>query len=112
MPRKKLRYLCHATCNGRTIAGPHPDPNETAEFPVYSPAERQADMVVHIVGLTLGLAGCAGLASLSFAESQDTSAAENTAARVNPRGTAKRTRRSGSTLAQNGHAVSFTETWR
>ena len=21
-------YLCHATCNGRTIAGPHPDPNE------------------------------------------------------------------------------------
>jgi hypothetical protein len=28
MPRKKLRYLCHATCNGRTIAGPHPDPNE------------------------------------------------------------------------------------
>ena len=28
MPRKKLRYLCRATCNGRTIAGPHPDPNE------------------------------------------------------------------------------------
>ena len=28
MPRKLLRYLCHATCNGRTIAGPHPDPNE------------------------------------------------------------------------------------
>ena len=28
MPRKKLRYLCHATNNGRTIAGPHPDPNE------------------------------------------------------------------------------------
>ena len=55
MPRKLLRYLCH----GRRIAGPHP--NETAEFPVYSPAERQADMVVHIVGLALGLAGCAGV---------------------------------------------------
>jgi hypothetical protein len=28
MPRKPLRYLCRATNNGRTIAGPHPDPNE------------------------------------------------------------------------------------
>jgi hemolysin III len=63
MPRKKLRYLCRAIHHGRTIADPHPDPNETAEFPVYSPAERQADTVVHIVGLTLGLAGCAGLAA-------------------------------------------------
>ncbi len=28
MPRKPLRYLGHATHHGRTIAGPHPDPNE------------------------------------------------------------------------------------
>jgi hypothetical protein len=28
MPRKKLRYLCHASHHGRRIAGPHPDPNE------------------------------------------------------------------------------------
>ena len=28
MPRKRLRYLCHASHHGRRIAGPHPDPNE------------------------------------------------------------------------------------
>jgi hypothetical protein len=28
MPRKLLRYLCHASHHGRRIAGPHPDPNE------------------------------------------------------------------------------------
>ncbi len=28
MPRKPLHFLCHATHHGRTIAGPHPDPNE------------------------------------------------------------------------------------
>ena len=28
MPRKLLRYLCHANHHGRRIAGPHPDPNE------------------------------------------------------------------------------------
>ncbi len=28
MPRKKLRYLCHASHHGRRIAGPHQDPNE------------------------------------------------------------------------------------
>jgi hypothetical protein len=29
MPRKPLRFLCHASHHGRTIAGPHHDPNET-----------------------------------------------------------------------------------
>jgi hypothetical protein len=28
MPRKPLRYLCHATHHGRAIVDPHPDPNE------------------------------------------------------------------------------------
>jgi hypothetical protein len=28
MPRKRLRYLCHASHHGRRIAGPPPDPNE------------------------------------------------------------------------------------
>jgi hypothetical protein len=28
MPRKRLRYLCHASHHGRRIAGPHQDPNE------------------------------------------------------------------------------------
>ena len=28
MPRKLLRYLCHATHHGRMIAGPRPDLNE------------------------------------------------------------------------------------
>ena len=28
MPRKPLRYLCHATHHGRMIVDPHPDPNE------------------------------------------------------------------------------------
>jgi len=42
MPRKKLRYLCRATHHGRTIAGPHPDPNEV---------ERQDDgQVLHMGG--------------------------------------------------------------
>ncbi len=28
MPRRPLRFLCYASHHGRTIAGPHPDPNE------------------------------------------------------------------------------------
>jgi hypothetical protein len=28
MPRRPLRFLCHASHHGRMIAGPHPDPNE------------------------------------------------------------------------------------
>lgn len=28
MPRKPLRYLCHASHHGCTIAGPDPNPNE------------------------------------------------------------------------------------
>jgi hemolysin III len=34
-----------------------------AEFPLYAPAERRADAVVHALGLALGLAGCALLAA-------------------------------------------------
>ena len=55
----------------RTIEGSGSDrpavgarlPRDAAEFPVYSRAERRADAAVHVVGLALGLAGCAGLAA-------------------------------------------------
>ena len=38
--------------------GPPPE----SEFPRYSPAEQRADAAIHAIGLTLGLAGCVGLA--------------------------------------------------
>jgi hypothetical protein len=48
MPRKKLRYLCHASHHGRRIAGPHPDPNEV---------ERE---VSHVGGVRLIVRGSDG----------------------------------------------------
>lgn len=42
-------------------------PHDLGEFPVYSRAERRADAAVHVAGLALGLAGCAGLAAAALA---------------------------------------------
>jgi hemolysin III len=42
-------------------------PSGAAEFPVYSRAERQVDAVMHVAGLALGLAGCAGLVTAALA---------------------------------------------
>ena len=46
-------------CSGHSRLGSRPT---TVEFPHYSPAERRADVVVHVVGLTFGLTACVVLA--------------------------------------------------